>query len=259
MDNDLGGRELLAVGAYLAAPVFIVVELLLFRWMMKRHRVTPKWATAAAFTAGGLGVYIYRWISGALAPPATAVSKLLATLRRFSRPDPWQMIVVVPLKEELLKTGLLLPFVASSLVGDRFDGLFYGLAVGMGFATIENIHLFQQPTRVDALLRLIWTRTIAAPITHGLSTAAIGLSIGWFKQGPLRMSRLPAIGGGLLAALAWHMAWNAVIRFGTPGDGSYPAIFVVSIAGALLTVVFTRRSIVRQASSAPLDETPVSR
>lgn len=251
MGEEVTNQELLVLVAYLASPIFIVVELLLFRWMMKGHRVAPKWATAVALTAGGSGVYLYGAIAKALAPPVdnSPLGKLIRNLGRFGRPDPWTAVVSAPVKEELLKGALLLPFVFTSLLSDRFHGLYYGLAVGVGFSIIENAHYFDRPTRVAALIQLIWTRTLTAPITHGLSTAAIGLTLGWFKEGPREASRLGLIGAGVLAALAWHMAWNAMVHFGTPGDGSYPAMFVVTLLGAALMVFFTRRAILRRAGA----------
>lgn len=88
------------------------------------------------------------------------------------------MAMLIGIIEEGAK---LLPVILIALFGRRFhrpiEGLFFAACAGLGFATAESAALLLQGelSRSDE-----WARAVAAPITHALFAAPMGLGLGSF-------------------------------------------------------------------------------
>ncbi len=95
---------------------------------------------------------------------------------------------------------------------ERVDGIVYGAAVALGFASVENFIYFPMLDPIESL-----ARTIASPLTHSLFAAVWGVGCSralLMERGP--GSRFAWQAGSLLLAMALHglydfvlLAWDA--------------------------------------------------
>jgi protease PrsW len=118
------------------------------------------------------------------------------------------MFVGVALVEELMK----LAFVAVLGVADReidepFDWLVYAVAVGLGFATFENLVYVLQRGESVAMIRAV----TAVPV-HALCATTMGW---WLAQASLTSCRNPQRAWllALLEPTLWHGAYDTLVGF----------------------------------------------
>lgn len=145
-------------------------------------------------------------------------------------------IFFAPITEEIFK-GLAVALVFFVLQGEFdgiFDGIIYGAMVGFGFAAIENILYFLNADGDPALIVL---RAVVFGLNHALYTSMIGIGFGIARYNRSAFVRIAAPLGGLIVAIALHMAHNTAATLAAFASGVF-LIPAVLLNWLLVTVVF---------------------
>ena len=206
------GSDLIALGTvmpfhFIPAFVFIVASPIFpaLMWIsyVHHHRPGTLWHRTVILTAvmGGMLAIIVPFLVN------TAVghySELLAS------------VLSAPLIEELSK-GLMLLLVIKQIRG-RFDGLFYGVTIGMGFAMAENLlydyNHFMQGGSALGLGFMALARGLTGTLGHGVYTGLVGYALGAHLESTTPGGKAVIL-FGYLGAVALHMSWNGLL--GGPG------------------------------------------
>ena len=148
---------------------------------------------------------------------ASEVNSLLANSLSMDRYS--VTVIVTPVSEEILK---MLPLLGYALmISDKKEKLFTAsMAIGVGFAVLENAHSLLTAPRFDMLDGVI--RAFGSGLMHGMCTLLVGVGICFVKK----KSKLFAVGtfGLLSTAIVYHGIYNMLIQ------SDY------SIVGALLPI-----------------------
>jgi RsiW-degrading membrane proteinase PrsW (M82 family) len=207
-------HPLLSLPLSLAASLF-------WLWVIARHddhEREPLWLVllaAAAGAASTLGVLWTRpWLEAVFAPLPPAVDAFVVTA---AAEEGWKLLA-------------FLPFLALRELDEPLDGAIYGAAVGLGFATIENVHV----ASVHGEFGLLLQRAVTATLLHAASTGCLGVC---FAEGKLRRLHLgtPAwLGLGLLVAIGSHGCYDLFLC-GERAQVLVALLLVLPLAVALLT------------------------
>ncbi len=123
-------------------------------------------------------------------------------------------LAITPIVEETVKGIGLVILSAHHEFDDMLDGLLYGFAIGIGFASIENLFYFI--SKVDPLtlgfeswfFALLY-RSFFNTIAHGCFTGFIGAIIGMMRSRPIfKDYSYLAIFPGLFVAILLHLIFN---------------------------------------------------
>ncbi|MCK9795458.1 PrsW family intramembrane metalloprotease [Isoptericola sp. 4D.3] len=154
-------------------------------------------------------------------------------------------VLGAPLVEETLK-GLVLVgmlwFRRHELNGPT-DGIIYGSMVGLGFATVENIHYYTV-AGPDALAATFVARGIASPLIHPLCSSLTGIGVATAALAPRGWSRAWPVLLGLLGAVIYHALWNGAASVGLDATAAVYVLGVAVLAGLLAVVRADRARIV---------------
>ena len=124
---------------------------------------------------------------------------------------------VTPIVEEALK-ALPVVFVAFLIKPDRQLLLECSIAVGVGFATMENTCLlFDSASALSA--GMILARGFGAGMMHGVSTLAVGYSM-TIASSDRKLSHTGTV-AALSAAIIYHSIYNIIVQ------SSYPVLGVL--------------------------------
>ena len=124
---------------------------------------------------------------------------------------------ITPITEEVLKALPVLLF-SYAVSDDKKTLLSISMAIGIGFAIIENILIFIQS---GVSLSLIWAikRVFGASLMHGICTAAVGFGISFVrKRKKLFYTGTFAL---LVLAIVYHSIYNSVIQSAFSGYGFF--------------------------------------
>ncbi len=112
--------------------------------------------------------------------------------------------VVAPV-EEILKFLIVRRTVFNEPVFDeKIDGVIYGIAAGLGFATLENVL-----AAIGSGENVVLARAITATLLHATASGLMGYFLGLAKFKPRQQGWL--IAAGLLCAIFVHGLYNFVI------------------------------------------------
>lgn len=138
---------------------------------------------------------------------------------------------VTPIVEELLK-ALPVVFAAFLLGPDRQLLLEGAIAVGVGFATMENACLLLQ---ADGALSvgLTLARGFGAGMMHGVSTLAVGYSVSVVRED--RKVSFSGTVAALSAAVIYHSIYNIMVQ------SAHPALGIVLPAVTFFPLVLAMR------------------
>ncbi|MGW8567715.1 PrsW family intramembrane metalloprotease [Isoptericola sp. NPDC055881] len=146
-------------------------------------------------------------------------------------------VLGAPLVEETLK-GLVLVgmlwFRRHEIDGPT-DGIIYGSMVGLGFATVENIHYYTV-AGPDALAATFLVRGIATPLVHPLCTSLTGVGVATAALAAPGLRRAVPVLLGLLGAVAYHALWNGAAALGTGAVVGVYALGLAVLVGLLAVV-----------------------
>lgn len=189
------------------AATLMIVGYLIFIWWLDRYEREPFWLVFASFLWGGLGgtclsCVINSSVGAGLTLELGPVSGAALTT-----------VAVAPIVEEAMKGAIFLVLILTSHVDNRTDGLIYGAAAGLGFAAVENLWYYAgnfDPSQPEALLGVIFMRTLFTALVHCISSAMLGMAVGYARHraGALRWVIWPVL--GYIAAVFNHAVWNGL-------------------------------------------------
>jgi protease PrsW len=201
----------------------VVVCYLVFIWWLDRYEREPLWLVAVVFAYGALG-------STCLGIIVSAPLSMLA--HGLAGPEVGGIlttVVVAPIAEELTKGLVFIPLVLTAHFDNETDGLIYGAAVGLGFAALENLLYYGMvaPAGAGAVLGTVLVRTLFTTLVHCVSSALLGMCIGWarHRSGAGRWLIWPLL-GYFLACLN-HGLWNGLA---VAAGGIGPAAILLGMA-----------------------------
>ena len=115
---------------------------------------------------------------------------------------------LTPLVEEIIKAIPVL-FFALFVSDDREKILGVAMAVGIGFAILENAHIM---TENIEMVSIAWAviRGVGAGLMHGVCTMSVGLGASFVKQ--KRILFLPGTIALLFTAVIYHGCYNLLIQ-----------------------------------------------
>jgi len=122
---------------------------------------------------------------------------------------------ITPITEEIVKAIPILIF-AFAYSDDRPTLISLSMAVGIGFAIVENMFIF---TQSGAVYSLFWAikRVFGASLMHALCTALVGYGISFVrKRRKLFYTGTFAL---LVSAIVYHSTFNALIQSPKPTLG----------------------------------------
>lgn len=200
LTESQGGRSA-TLAAILAFIPVIAVTAILF-WV-DSWEPEPRWLMAAMFAwGGGVAVLIALWLNTAWA------ESVYRTTGNPYKAEIWGAVVSAPLVEESAKgLGVVLAFIVfRRYFNGPIDGICYGAMSGLGFAFTENILYF---TRFwDTLQETYVTRVVMSPLLHPISTAMMGLMLGFAVDSRSRWLAIPYFLFGFLAGVTIHGMHN---------------------------------------------------
>lgn len=126
-------------------------------------------------------------------------------------------INITPIIEEILKAFPVV-FIAFLMKPERQFLLEGAVAVGVGFALLENFYILLDSAQSLSLL-LMLARGFGSGIMHGVSTLAVGYSMGFVSKDK-KLSYTGTI-AALSLAIIYHSIYNIMVQ------SSYPAIGIV--------------------------------
>lgn len=116
-------------------------------------------------------------------------------------------VIVTPVSEELLKALPILYY--AMVITDKREHLFTAsMALGIGFAVLENAYFLLNYTDFNMLSAVI--RAFGAGLMHGMCTLLVGVGISFVKK----KRKLFAVGtfGLLSTAIVYHGVYNILIQ-----------------------------------------------
>lgn len=135
---------------------------------------------------------------------------------------------VTPMVEEILK-ALPVVFAAFVLRADRQELLEGSVAVGVGFATLENVCLLTNMHAAPALWLMI-ARGFGSGMMHGVSTLAVGYSMTVISSDK-KISYAGTV-AALSAAIIYHSIYNIIVQ------SEYAALGILLPAATFIPLLF---------------------
>lgn len=236
------GTALIVVGV--AAATFVIFCYLLFIWWLDRYEREPFWLVALVFLWGGLGGTC---LGCALSAPFAAIANLIPIAGAGSVIS---TVVVAPFAEEFTKGLVFVPLVFSDKFDNETDGLIYGAATGLGFAAVENLLYYTSALEkgAAAVLTLVVIRTLFSALVHCISSAILGMGIGYARHraGSARWLKYPLL--AYLVAVANHALWNGTAT--AAGFWQSTAVHLLGmalvVAAAVVMFALTQTSLKRE-------------
>jgi protease PrsW len=157
-----------------------------------------------------------------------------------------------PVVEETLKGAVLVGLLwrRRAEFDGPTDGIIYAAMVGLGFAMIENVGYYINALVVTpmrggvALLGATFVlRGLLSPLLHPMFTAMTGLGVAYAAR---HRGGGRAVLAGWLAAVALHMIWNGLSRYGVAGLVAGYVLMCWVLGVLVVILVADRRRLVRQ-------------
>jgi RsiW-degrading membrane proteinase PrsW (M82 family) len=230
--------------ALLLALALVPVQFAIIR-AVDRHEPEPMRRLVRVFLWGG-------FIAIPLASAGIAAVDLIRDA--LDRPELSQgvrNVILAPVFEELAK-GFALVLVlrrSRSDLDGLLDGIIYAMAVGFGFAFMENIVYYTGAIASEGFragLQEFILRGMLGAFMHPIYTSVLGLTIGIVALKHYRGLRARLyVAAGMLGSIGLHMMWNLVANAGDIGtdDGSKAvaiAALIVILAANVLVIVTLR-------------------
>ncbi len=228
-----------------ALATALLFAYLAFVWWLDRYEREPLWMVGLVFLWGatigvgcscGLNSSIIGSFKTALSPAQTAG---------------FGAIVVAPIVEELIKGLVFVPLVLTDHFDNQTDGLLYGAAAGLGFASVENLMYFVKfvaspELGVAGLIVAMGVRTLFTAVMHAISSALLGMCIGYARHRADAARWLAYATGGYLLAVGNHALWNTAAVLSSIHAGFQLAGALVVLLAAALLFGLTQWSLKRE-------------
>lgn len=226
------------VAVAVAISTIVVFGYLVFIWWLDRYEREPFRWVLVSFAWGGIGGTCFGCLLSLIG------SGMAMTVIGEGSIEALSTVVIAPITEELTKALIFVPLLLSRHFDNATDGLIYGAASGLGFATIENFVYFAGADH-SSVMQLIVMRTAFSAIVHCTSSAMIGMAVGYarHRSGTLRWFIWPPI--GYVLAVINHAMWNgmAVASDATESIGPFLIGILFLGAAALLMFALTQLSL----------------
>ena len=138
-------------------------------------------------------------------------------------------VLSAPLVEELSKAVILI--VVLQEINSRYDGLIYGVTVGMGFAMMENLTYSLGSLASGSgwgIVTLI--RGLASTVGHGATAGLVGYAVGAYID-PDRRTGFGTVALAYLGAVGLHAGWNGLLVVATGLSGGAGVVAMACIIG----------------------------
>lgn len=119
-------------------------------------------------------------------------------------------IVTAAAEEGFKIAAVLIPFWAHHEFDEPLDGIVYGIASALGFASVENVYKLIESFGADTMVLLAFTSTLA----HVAFTGVAGYFIGRAKFATSRPRAAGLLAVGVGAAVILHGTYDMLIRMG---------------------------------------------
>ena len=222
----------LAVAVGAAPSLFLLV----FFYLKDRYEPEPRGHVALAFVQGmsaTLPAFAAAWLV------ARAVGDEWLALGGWPA-RAFEALILAALCEELPKWIAALFIYRWNELDEPLDGVVYGVALALGFATVENVLFVLRGGLGLGLLRAVF----AVP-AHALFGAVMGFYFGRAKFGAAKQARALVV-VALLAAVAFHGAYDFILQ-ALRGIWMYGAV----AAGSILLWVFVLRRVHHAQAASP--------
>ena len=149
---------------------------LVFIWWLDRYEREPFSLVLATFAWGAIGGTCFGCVLSA--GPAALMIELFG-------PETGGLlgaVAVAPLSEEFTKALVFIGLLSTKHIDNETDGLIYGAATGLGFATLENLAYYTTAADAAGLLGMVIIRTMFTALVHCISSALIGMAIGYARH-----------------------------------------------------------------------------
>jgi len=209
---------LLATATGLLVSTALLVLVVTFVWWLDRYDREPLLLVAGVFVWGGA------------VAPLLSVTSLSAAMAMLDRP--LGLLAGAALEELLKALAVVLVVRYSAEFDSPTDGLVYGTAAGLGFATVENllVVIAGVPTVPESQI-LVWVlqRTLFSAGVHGLATGVVGgfLGMAHLSRGALRRAGLAAC--GLIVGTGLHFAWNLALSTASGSARRWPVLAAMPV------------------------------
>jgi RsiW-degrading membrane proteinase PrsW (M82 family) len=204
-----------AAGLLVSTALLVVV--VIFLWWLDRYDREPLLLVGSAFA----------W--GAVAAAALSVSALGAAAAALNQP--LGTLAGAALEELLKAVAVVLIARYSAEFDSPTDGLVYGTAAGLGFASVENLLLVAAaPAALQSpMLLIVFQRTLLSAGVHGLASGVVGAFIGLAHLSRGTLARVAWTAGGLAIGIALHGGWNAGLSFLTASPERWAALAALPV------------------------------
>jgi len=232
-----------------ALPTFVW----LYFWLREdKENPEPKKMIFFAFIGGMIAVIIAMWLEKIA---FTDWTKDILAIDFLKVPITWMksyalhnnialdrlflVSIFAPVIEECAKFLMAIFLVLKSKNNDEpIDPIIYMITIALGFAAVENTLFLIDPFVKDQLVNGIMTgnmRFIGATVLHTISSASIGLFIG-FNFFDTKVKKFFWTVGGLLAAIIIHSSFNffMVNNSGNGGFITLQSLWIIVIVVLLL-------------------------
>lgn len=145
-------------------------------------------------------------------------------------PYMWAAVLFAPLVEEPAKfLAVRWTVYNSRQFNEPFDGIIYAVSAALGFAAVENIMYVAggwfDVNPMAGMLTLL-SRTVLSVPGHALFSAWWGAALG-FSKGRNVITQILMVGGGLMASMVFHGAFNWFAGNELLGDLAFLAFLAV--------------------------------
>jgi RsiW-degrading membrane proteinase PrsW (M82 family) len=211
-----------AMNPALAIPLTVVPSLVWLLLIARHddHEREPWWLVALAAGLGAASTAGVLWLrpllEDALAPVGPALDAFVITA---AAEEGWKLLA-------------LLPLACLPELDEPLDGVVYGAAVGLGFATAEN--LLCSAYHADAGLLL--QRASTSTLLHAAATGCLGLCV---AEGKLRRFGLPTgawLAFGVLVAVGGHGLYDLFLT----GDSAQALVSLLVVLPAAVALLATK-------------------
>lgn len=214
------GVVLIVLLSVLAATAPILGYLMVV-WWMDRYEREPVRLVGLTYLWGATGAVVLG-VAGSL-----ILDLSLSVVFGITGNTAIDLVMIAPLVEEVTKgTFLLIVFLGRDF-DNTTDGIVYGAATGLGFATTENFLYFVSAYIDTGVGIWVWTvlvRTLFSGVMHCVASATFGAALAYakFPASPQKRWWFPVC--GLLVGMAIHASFNGALLLGGATGSRVPVL-----------------------------------
>jgi RsiW-degrading membrane proteinase PrsW (M82 family) len=189
-------------------------------WYIRRkddHEPEPWILVSIVFALGGAATYGVLWIR-------PWFEDLLPYGNDWDRSLADAFLLTAPLEEFLKTLAFVLGVIWHQELDEPLDGIIYGSAAGLGFASAENVFYLAEETATVTQLEVLGVRAFTATLVHVSCSATIGFFLGLLRFSPRAVGCALALAGCVVAVLL-HGLYDVFLFAG--GDAIWVSLLVV--------------------------------